>query len=273
MRGLRLVYRRRALPLNTSATMPESVNFEGRRSKRSVYGLAPSDWTPVGDGHFVQQIVLSPEELQKDEHPMFHRCADAHNAVTASFHTIDGSQAVIGVTHAVQKTDIENPVPREPHPHSENVTYHHETPETRQVMQFHHVGVAGDGNTHTAVFLNTDHKASEIATLMNQEGMEGATAVRAPVVMQPTEGPHKGKFLYRKEPVMTDDGVNPAMVAFGNNAVTTPKIPLRCQPDFYCPVSLNMARHHCLLLGRVHSARPIFPDFLNTARHLDSASP
>ena len=72
------------------------------------------------------------------------------------------------------------------------------------------------------MFLNTDHKASEIATLMNQEGMEGATAVRAPVVMQPTEGPHKGKFLYRKEPVMTDDGVNPAMVAFGNNAVNIP---------------------------------------------------
>lgn len=225
MRGLRLVYRRRVPPPNTSATMPAPTNFEGRRSKRTVYGLAPSDWTQVGDGHFVQQVVQSPEELQKDEHPMFHRCADAHNAITASFHTIDGSQAVIGVTHAVQKADIENPVPREPHPHSENVTYHHETPETRQVMQFHHVGVAGDGNTHTAVFLNTEHKASEIATLMNQEGMEGATAVRAPVVMQPTEGPHKGKFLYRKEPVKTDEGVNPAMVAFGNNAVTTSKIP------------------------------------------------
>lgn len=198
--------------------MPEAaINFEGRRSKRSIFALRPEDWTTLSNGHHIQQIELTAAELQADEHPMFHRCADAHNAITTSFHTLDGSTPVIGVTHAVQKASVENPVPREPHPHAEKVTFHRDTPETRQVLQFHHLGVANDGKIHTAVFQNSDHKASEIATLMNQDGMAGATAVRASTIMQPTEGPHKGKFLYRKEPVQTEDGVNPAMVAFRNN--------------------------------------------------------
>ena len=146
-------------------------------------------------------MVLSKDELAKHdgEASMFHRCAEAHNAMTATLHTIDGSQAVIGVTHSVQKPDGGNPIPREPHPPM-SVTYHHETPDMRQVLAFHHVGVANDGTEHTAIFENTEHKASEIATLMSQDGMEDATSVRDAVIMQPTEGPYKGKFLYRKEP-------------------------------------------------------------------------
>ena len=196
-----------------------AINFKGNRSRRAVYAIAPSDFVDVGNGHHISQVVLSPEELREhDEDPVFHRCAEAHNAITATLHTIDGSQAVVGVTHAVQRPDGGNPVPREPHPHAESVTYHHETPDMRQVLAFHHVGIANDGTEHTAVFSNTDHKASEIATLMSQDGMENATQVRDAVIMQPTEGPHKGKFLYRKEPAVTEDGVSPAMVAFSNNA-------------------------------------------------------
>lgn len=202
-----------------------ATTFQGRKSRRAVYTVAPGDFTHVGNGHYIHQMVLSKDELAKhDEASMFHRCAEAHNAMTATLHTIDGSQAVIGVTHSVQKPDGGNPIPREPHPHAESVTYHHETPDMRQVLAFHHVGVANDGCEHTAIFENTEHKASEIATLMSQDGMEDATSVRDAVIMQPTEGPYKGKFLYRKEPPVQDGSVVPAMVAFSNNAGKYPPI-------------------------------------------------
>ena len=41
-----------------------ATTFQGRKSRRAVYTVAPDDFTHVGNGHYIHQMVLSKENLR-----------------------------------------------------------------------------------------------------------------------------------------------------------------------------------------------------------------